>query len=88
MLAEAPFDRIEARGFREVRLHLTDAAIAHRFGAVIPERFRTYGNGRGERSRAYTFQVAVTVVDGSAEDHARRASEVAQRGPGTASRSR
>jgi hypothetical protein len=56
MLAEALFQRIEARGFREVRLHLTDAAIAPGFGMVIPERFGISVNGRGERSRADTSQ--------------------------------
>lgn len=39
MLAEALFERIDVRGFQEVRIHLTDAAIAHGFGAVLPERF-------------------------------------------------
>lgn len=73
----ALFERIDVRGFREVRLHLTDAAIAHRFGAVIPERFGICGNGRGERSRAHTFQVAVTIVDGSASDAPQWASLVA-----------
>jgi hypothetical protein len=36
MLAVALFERINVRGFREVRLHLTDGAIAHGFGAVFP----------------------------------------------------
>ena len=52
MLAEAFFERIEVRGFREVRLHLTDAAIAHGFGAVLPESFGISVNGRGERGSA------------------------------------
>ena len=65
MLAEALFERIEVRGFREVRLHLTDAAIAHGFGAVLPERLAISVSGRGERSRAYTFQMSVTVLDGA-----------------------
>jgi hypothetical protein len=38
------------RGSREVRLHLTDAAIAHNIEAVISERFGTPEHGRGERS--------------------------------------
>jgi hypothetical protein len=59
MLAEALFVRIEARGFLEARLHLTDAAIAHGLGAVIPERFGICGNGRGERSRASSSDVQV-----------------------------
>jgi hypothetical protein len=52
MLAEALFERIEVRGFREARLHLTDAAIAYGFGAVLPESFRISVSGRGERGRA------------------------------------
>ena len=52
MLAEALFERIDVRGFREVRLHLTDAAIAHGFGAVLPESFGISVNGRGERGSA------------------------------------
>ena len=38
MLADALFERIEVRGLREARLHLTDAAIAHGLRAVLPER--------------------------------------------------
>jgi DNA invertase Pin-like site-specific DNA recombinase len=51
MLAEALFERIDARGFREATLRLTDTAIAHGFAAVIPERLElTVGYGRGERT--------------------------------------
>jgi hypothetical protein len=50
MLAEALFERIDARGFREVTLRLTETAVAHGFAAVIPERLDiTVGYGRGER---------------------------------------
>jgi hypothetical protein len=50
MLAEALFHRIDALGFREATLRLTDHAIAHGFAAVIPERLDlTVGYGRGER---------------------------------------
>jgi DNA invertase Pin-like site-specific DNA recombinase len=50
MLAEALFERIDARGFREATLRLSDTAIAHGFAAVIPERLElTVGYGRGER---------------------------------------
>jgi hypothetical protein len=52
MLAEALFERIDVRGFRETRLHLTDAAIAHGFGAVLPERLAISVSGRGERGSA------------------------------------
>jgi hypothetical protein len=51
MLAEALFERIDARGFREATLRLSDTAIAHGFAAVIPERLElTVGYGRGERT--------------------------------------
>ena len=50
MLAEALFERIDARGFREATLSLSDTAIAHGFAAVVPERLDlTVGYGRGER---------------------------------------
>jgi hypothetical protein len=50
MLAQALFERIEALGFREATLRLTDTALAHGFAAIIPERLDlTVGYGRGER---------------------------------------
>ena len=50
MLAEALFERIEARGFREATLRLTATAVSHGFAAVMPERLDlTVGYGRGER---------------------------------------
>ena len=51
LLAEALFERIDALGFREATLLLTDTAIAHGFAEVIPERLDlTVGYGRGERT--------------------------------------
>jgi len=51
--AEALFERIDAVGFREATLRLTNSAIARGFAAVIPERLEpTVGYGRGERARA------------------------------------
>ena len=52
MLTEALFERIDVRGFRKAQLHLTDAAIAHGFGAVLPGNFGISVSGRGERGRA------------------------------------
>ena len=50
MLAEALFERIDALGFREATLRLTEEALAHGFAAVIPDRLDlTVGYGRGER---------------------------------------
>jgi hypothetical protein len=83
MLAEALFERIEVRGFREARLHLTDAAIAHGFGAVLPESFGISVSGRGERGRASLAHLRlrprfvlenVTVVAGSWPTAYRKAS--------------
>ena len=49
MVAQALFERIDATGFREVAIHLTDHAIAHGFQTVLPERFGISVSGRGER---------------------------------------
>ena len=54
MLAEALFERVDALGFRELSLSLTDTAIAHGFAAVIPDTLDLgiVGYGRGERGSA------------------------------------
>jgi DNA invertase Pin-like site-specific DNA recombinase len=49
MLAEALFNRIDVRGFRDATVRLTDEAIANGFGAVLPEQFAISVSGRGER---------------------------------------
>ena len=50
MLAEVLFSRVEVLGGREATIHLTEAALAHGFAAVIPDRLDvTVGYGRGER---------------------------------------
>jgi hypothetical protein len=68
MVAEALFERIDARGFREATLRLTDTAIAHGFAAVIPERLElTVGYGRGERSQPDTIRVKVRGSGGQAQ---------------------
>jgi hypothetical protein len=60
MLTEALFERIDARGFREATLRLSDTAIAHGFATVIPERLDlTVGYGRGERASAVETQRSV-----------------------------
>jgi hypothetical protein len=35
LLAQARFERIEVKGFREATLRLADALLAHGFGAVF-----------------------------------------------------
>ena len=72
MLAEALFERIEVRGFREVRLHLTDAAIANGFGAVLPERLAISISGRGERARAYTPSPSLVIPVTNVPSYAHR----------------
>jgi len=60
MLAEALFSRIEVLGGLEATIHLTDAAVAYGFAAVIPDRIEvTVGNGRGERSQTSTTDLNV-----------------------------
>jgi len=47
------FERLEATGFRELKVHLTEEARAHAFAAAVPTQFTAcVGYGRGERSRA------------------------------------
>jgi hypothetical protein len=50
MVARSVFERLEASGFRELKVHLTEEARAHAFAAAIPEQFTaSVGYGRGER---------------------------------------
>ena len=72
MLAEALFERIEARGFREVRLHLTNAAIAHGFGTVLPQRLAITVSGRGERARADTPSPSLVIPVTNAPSYVHR----------------
>jgi hypothetical protein len=55
MVARSVFERLEASGFRELKVHLTEEARAHAFAAAIPAQFTAcVGYGRGERIRADT----------------------------------
>jgi hypothetical protein len=57
MLAEALFERIEAKGLREITLRLTAEAIAHGFGTTMAARSEVIvGYGRGERASASLTQ--------------------------------
>ena len=50
MVARPVFERLEASGFREVKVHLMEEARAHAFAAAVPEQFTaSVGYGRGER---------------------------------------
>jgi hypothetical protein len=53
MVARSVFERLEASGFRELKVHLTEEASAHAFAAAVPVHFTaSIGYGRGERRRA------------------------------------
>ena len=39
MVARSVFERLEASGFRELKVHLTEEARAHTFAAAVPEQF-------------------------------------------------
>ncbi len=63
MVARSVFERLEASGFRELKVHLTAEARAHAFAAAIPAQFTSsVGYGRGERSSAHTFQLIYSIV--------------------------
>jgi hypothetical protein len=50
MVARSVFERLEASGFRELKVHLTEEARAHAFAAAVPTQFTAcVGYGRGER---------------------------------------
>ena len=60
MVARSVFERLEASGFRELKVHLTEEARAHAFAAAVPEQFTaSVGYGRGERSQADTDDLNV-----------------------------
>ena len=47
------FERLEASGFRELKVHLTEEARAHAFAAAVSAQFTaSVGYCRGERSGA------------------------------------
>jgi len=60
---------------------LTPDAVELGLGAASPAQIETGGQiggfGRGERSRAYTFQVFVTILDGDGASIVSRSSDVA-----------
>jgi hypothetical protein len=62
LLAQALFERIDVLGFAEATVTLTEHASRHGFGAVLPEEIGILVSGRGERSRAYTFQLRYEIA--------------------------
>ena len=78
-IAEAAFEQIDAVG---LDVTVVPSAEAEHYGwaeAFGPDPLVcTIGRyGRGERSRADTFQISVTIADGNGESIVRRSSDVA-----------
>ena len=66
-IAKALFEQVEVLGPTQVWLHPSEEAVAQGWATAMSGEF-TAGirrNGRGERSRAYTFQISVTVASSS-----------------------
>ncbi|MFO7533095.1 MAG: hypothetical protein R6W93_11590 [Candidatus Limnocylindrales bacterium] len=76
-IAEALFERIEVLGFQRARIHPSGAAIGRGLAAALPISCSLPVYGRGERTRAYIFQITVTVLDGDGRSIVSRSSEVA-----------
>lgn len=77
-IAAALFDRVEALGPNEVWLYPSVEAEARGWAAAMSGEFRIESrNGRGERSRAHTFQLIVRIVGGSVPSAVHRSSEIA-----------
>jgi hypothetical protein len=87
LLTEALFEKVEVLGVKSVTIYPTPEADAHgwseAFGLtpqLIPVEMVAGAigtDGRAERSRAYTFQIFVTVVDGDGESIVSRSSDAA-----------
>jgi hypothetical protein len=78
-IAQALFKSVDVLGPLQVWVHPSEEAEAHGWATAMHGEFerkvRRYG--RGERTRAYTFQVAVTIVDGGGDSIVSRSSDVA-----------
>lgn len=80
-LAAALFTKLEMEGYQGMRYELTPNAVDPGLGAALPAQLETVGHtggfGQDERSRAHTFQISVTVLDGDGARIVSRSSEVA-----------
>ena len=80
-MAAALFTRLEVEGYTKMRYALAPDAVTLSLGAALPAQTETGdhtgGLGRGERSRADTFQISVTVLDGDGKSIVRRVPDVA-----------
>jgi hypothetical protein len=69
-LASALFTKLEVEGYQTMRYGLTADAVDIGLGAASPAQLETGGQmggfGRGERTRAYTFQLSVRIVGSGA----------------------
>ena len=62
LVADALFDRIEVLGLREATAHLSDHAVRHGLGAVLPAEFGISVSGRGERACASHTDLSVDLI--------------------------
>jgi len=80
-LATALFAKLEVEGYRRVTYELTSEAVELGLDAALPAVLETGGQigefGRGERSRAYTFQISMIIVDGDGGSILSRSTDVA-----------
>ncbi|MEA2026795.1 MAG: hypothetical protein U9O18_08885 [Chloroflexota bacterium] len=80
-LATALFAKLEVEGYRRMTYELTSDAVELGLDTALPAVLETGGQigefGRGERSRAYTFQISVTIVDGDGASIVSPSSDVA-----------
>ena len=67
-LASALFAKLEVEGYQKMTYELTPDAVDLGLSAALPAVLETGGQmggfGRGERSRAYTFQLSVSIMGG------------------------
>jgi hypothetical protein len=66
-LASALFTKLEVEGYTRMRYQLTPDAVDLGLGAALPAQTETGGHtggfGRGESTRADTFQISVTIAN-------------------------
>ena len=62
----ALFGKLEVEGYRRMTYELTPDAVELGLDAALPATFTLEERevGRGERTRAYTFQLSVSIVSG------------------------
>ena len=77
-IAQALFARVEVLGPTKVWLYPSEEAAAQGWATAMSGEFTANtSEWSGERSRAYTFQISVTVLEGNGRSIVSRSSEVA-----------